>query len=109
MNEEAPDIVGAWLHAYEEDTDTTAVYHPEDYPFRPSRRPRRGMDFHADGTFVEWVPGPDDRPREVAGRWARQETDRIRVTFPEGQGEPFDLTVVSREGDTLSFARGERQ
>ncbi|MER6000886.1 hypothetical protein ACIHFD_05085 [Nonomuraea sp. NPDC051941] len=105
MNEEAPDVVGAWTHSYEEDTDAMAVYRPDDFAFRPSRRPRRGMEFHSDGTFVEWLPGPDDRPRKIVGHWERQGADRIRITFPGGPGQPFVLTVVSRENDQLAFAK----
>jgi hypothetical protein len=109
VSETAPDIVGAWLHAYEEDTETTAVYRPQRYPFRPSRRPRRGLEFRADGTFVELLPGPADRPREVAGRWQRQEErqeeGRVRISFPEGDRTPYELTVLSCAHGVLTIAK----
>ncbi|GII63036.1 hypothetical protein Skr01_31210 [Sphaerisporangium krabiense] len=98
-----PDVTGAWLHSYEEDTGGTAVYRPADHPFRPSRRPRRGLEFRPDGTFVELRPGPDDRPREVAGRW-RARDGHVRVTFPDGRAAPFELTVLSRTADKLTIA-----
>jgi hypothetical protein len=100
-----PDIIGAWLHSYEEDTETTAVYRPYDYPFRPSRRVRRGLEFRPDGTFVALRPGPDDRPREVAGRWQSQGADRVQITFPEGLGTPFELTVLSCADGVLTIAK----
>src|SRR5688572_24789581 len=100
-----PGLVGAWLHSHEEDTETAAVYRPADHPFRPSRRPRRGLEFRADGTFVQLRPGPDDRPRAVTGRWEGQAPGGVRITFPPGRGEPQELTVLSCTEDKLTIAK----
>ncbi|TDD63658.1 hypothetical protein [Actinomadura rubrisoli] len=105
MNGAAPDVTGAWLHSFEEDTESAAVYRPSGHPFRPARRVRDGLEFRADGTFVERRPGPDDRLREVRGRWERRDADRIGVTFPEGRGTPFGITVLSRTPDKLTIAK----
>lgn len=106
MNGPPPDVTGAWIHAFEEDTGEAAVYRPADHPFRPARRPRRRIEFGADGTFTEHRPGPDDRPRPVRGHWAWQKANRIAVTFPEGRGgAPFGITVLSRTGDRLLIAK----
>ncbi|MFC4055906.1 hypothetical protein ACFOY4_39985 [Actinomadura syzygii] len=105
MNGAPPDVTGAWIHAFEEDTEEAAVYRPADHPFRPARRPRRRIEFHADGTFAEYRPGPDDRPREVRGRWERHGPDRIAVAFPAGRGAPYGITVLSRTADRLVIAK----
>lgn len=105
-----PGIVGAWLHSYEEDTATAAVYRPAGHPFRPSRRPRRGLEFRADGTFLESRPGPDDRPRHVAGRWEDVAGGALRVTFTAEEGGAEEaatrtITVLSCTGDRLTIAK----
>jgi hypothetical protein len=100
-----PDIVGVWLHSHEEDTETTEVYRPADYPFRPARRVRRGLEFRPDGTFIEHGPGPDDRPRGTAGRWQDLEGGRLRITSPSGGGTSFDLTVLSCTNGVLTIAK----
>jgi hypothetical protein len=100
-----PDIVGTWLHSYEEDTGSTMVYRPAEHPFQPSRRVRGGLEFRPDGTFAELRPGPDDRPREALGRWRDQGAGRVRVSFPEGRGDPFELVVLSCENGVLTVAR----
>ncbi|MBG0828883.1 hypothetical protein HS041_14005 [Planomonospora sp. ID67723] len=105
MSGTVPDVVGVWLHSYEEDTETTAVYRPRDHPFRPSRRPRRGLEFRAGGTFLELRPGPDDRPREVTGRWRSEGGDRIRVAFPEEDGAPIEISVISCADGVLRIAK----
>ncbi|GAA5037609.1 hypothetical protein HNP84_003167 [Thermocatellispora tengchongensis] len=97
--------LGAWLHSYEEDTGTTSVYRHPGHPFRPSRRMRRGMEFRADGTYVGLRPGPDDRPRQVTGRWRDLGGGRIRVVLDEEPGRPFELTVLSCAGGVLTLAR----
>ncbi|GAA3984136.1 hypothetical protein GCM10023085_77810 [Actinomadura viridis] len=100
-----PDPTGAWIHAFEEDTPDAAVYRPAEHPFRPARRPRRRLEFRADGTFAERRPGPDDRLYEIRGRWERQGPGRIAVSFPGGGGTAFGITVLSRSGDRLEVAR----
>jgi hypothetical protein len=94
------DVVGRWLHSREEDTASADVYRREDHPFPPARRPRRGLEFRADGTFVELRPGPDDRPREVAGRWEDAGAGVFRAALPDGR-----LRVLSWDGDRLLLAR----
>ncbi|MBE3013521.1 hypothetical protein IL992_30730 [Microbispora sp. NEAU-D428] len=102
MTEPDIGIVGEWLHSYEEDTDDAEVYRPAHHPFRPSRRPRRGLEFRADGTFVELRPGPADRPRPVRGRWHARGSG-VRVVFPEGGRT--DLTVLSCRDGVLTIAK----
>ncbi|WP_067451928.1 hypothetical protein [Actinomadura macra] len=105
MNTTLTDITGAWLHSFEEDTGTSEVYRPSGYRFPPARRVRRGLEFRSDGTFIESRPGPDDRLREVHGRWERQGADRVGVTFPQGRGTPYTITVLSGTDDRLTIAR----
>ncbi|MFI0366920.1 hypothetical protein ACH35V_03520 [Actinomadura sp. 1N219] len=100
-----PDVTGSWVHAFEEDTPAEAVYRPADRPFPPARRPRRRIEFRPDGTYTERRPARDDRLNEVEGRWDAQGTDQIAVTFPDGSGSPFALTVLSRTEDRLVLAR----
>ncbi|MFB4313877.1 hypothetical protein [Actinomadura sp. 21ATH] len=93
-------MTGRWLHSREEDTASADVYRREDHAFPPARRPRRGLEFRADGTFLDLRPGPDDRPREVAGHWEDAGAGVLRVVFPDGR-----LLVLSRSGDRLLLAR----
>jgi len=105
VNGAPPDLIGSWLHSYEEDTETTTVYRPSGHSFRPSRRVRQGLEFRADGTFVGLRPGPDDRPREVTGRWRAGAGGRVQVTLPQGHGPPFELDIVSCSGGVLTICR----
>jgi hypothetical protein len=55
MNDDTPDparLHKRWLHSYEEDTETEAVYRPESYAFPPSRGPRPGFELRPDGSCI---------------------------------------------------------
>ncbi|MFI5709058.1 hypothetical protein [Kribbella sp. NPDC051620] len=46
------------------------VYRRDDFAFPPARG-RRGVEFHADGTFTELLIGRGDAPESgPAGRWS---------------------------------------
>ncbi|MEU4392949.1 hypothetical protein [Kribbella sp. NPDC023855] len=46
------------------------VYRRDDFAFPPARG-RRGVEFHADGTFTGWLIGRGDAPEAAgAGRWS---------------------------------------
>ncbi len=105
MNGAPLDVTGLWVHSFEEDTETAAVYRPSGHPFPLSRRPRRELEFRPDGMFVEARPGPDDRLRERRGHWESQGTNQVSVTFPQERDAPFVITVISRTPDTLTIER----
>jgi hypothetical protein len=105
VSDALPDIIGSWLHSYEEDTASTSLYRPHDYPFRPSRRVRGGLEFRPDGSFIERQPGPDDRLHESVGRWKDQGSNRVRIAFPQGHRTPFELDIISCANGVLTIAK----
>lgn len=117
MSGPQPRLVGSWFHSYEEDTASaentaseenaasTSVYRPDVYPFPLSRRPRSGLEFRPDGTFVERQPGPDDRLQETDGHWEMHGPDRVRITYSKGHHPPLELTIISCTDEVLVVAR----
>lgn len=65
----APVVGAVWVHAFEEDEGGDAVYRPEGDPFPLSRRPRRRIALHADGTATVADGGADDRPAGHGATW----------------------------------------
>jgi hypothetical protein len=106
MSEVPAEIVGSWLHSFEEDTAAASVYRPDDYPFQLSRRVRDGLEFRSDGTLVEHRGGPDDRLRGDVGRWQDGGANSVQISFPQGRRAPFDITVLSCTNDVLTIAKG---
>ncbi|MFF0521556.1 hypothetical protein ACQPZ8_25870 [Actinomadura nitritigenes] len=104
MNGTPAPVTGTWVHAFEEDTPAEAVYRPEGHPLPPARRPRRRLEFRADGTLTEHRPAPDDRLAEREGRWERRGPGRVAVAFPGGHGAPVAVSVSSA-GDRLVVER----
>ena len=99
------EILGSWLHSFEEDTEATSVYRPYDYPFQLSRRVRDGLEFRSDGTAIERRGGQDDRLQEAVGRWQVEGANRVTITFPQGNRAPFEFAVISCTNDALTIAR----
>jgi hypothetical protein len=72
-----------WVHVFEEDTPTTAVYRPDGPGIPLSRRPRECLELDPDGTARVFVAGPGDKPEALATTWRR-----------EGEG----ITIAARSG-----------
>jgi hypothetical protein len=95
-------LVGRWVHAHEEDTETRRVFRPADHPLPPSRG-REAWELRADGTAALRMPGPTDEPRESGGTWAL-EGDELRISAG-GEGPDRVLTVLEAEPDRLVVRR----
>ncbi|MDN3024038.1 hypothetical protein [Streptomyces sp. S.PB5] len=87
-----PELIGTWVHSYEEDSPGVTVYRPAGYPFPPARG-RRGLEFAADGTFTERPIGRGDAPGRRTGRWAPAD--------PEGHRLALDLPGANRRLEVL--------
>jgi hypothetical protein len=93
-----------WVHVFEEDGPEGEVYRPEGDDLPRSRRPRRRITFARDGSARLVVGGPDDRLREVEGRW-RQEGGDILVSAESAGGAATELHVRVRSKDRLLVRR----
>ena len=91
----------AWVHSHEEDTATEMVFRPVNYAFPPSRG-RTGYTFRADGTCVQFGPGPADRQISTAGTWSIDPDYTIRIVTA---GPPQLLYVVTLGKDKLTVKR----
>jgi hypothetical protein len=97
----ARDLVGRWIHVFEEDTERGAVYRrvPADLPL--SRRPRERLVFAEDGTGKVVVGGADDRLVELPASWTEKEGEvilRLERSSPNAKPE---YRVVERTADQL--------
>jgi hypothetical protein len=98
------DLQGRWYHSFEEDHDGIQVYRRETYDFPPTRG-RGGVEFGADGTFVDWSTGAADAPQPAAGSWEADATlERLDVTVGDRHRV---VEVVSHEPDKLELRIGE--
>jgi hypothetical protein len=106
MTEPPPEAVfGRWVHSSEESEETAAVYRPEGVDLPPARG-RVEIEFHPDGTVIEWEIGPDDVPRPVEGVWIRQSLGRLRLSFP-GTGRPDRVADVAEAANGILRLRNE--
>lgn len=68
MNVDREKLCRRWVHAHEEDSDRAMVFRPAGTELPPSRG-RTSLDLRDDGSLVEGLPGPVDRPQAETGAW----------------------------------------
>ncbi|MFF4224000.1 hypothetical protein ACX9I7_03530 [Streptomyces sp. L500] len=100
MNEPPPALFRSWIHSREEDSADVSVYRPADHPFPPSRG-REGMEFAADGTFVDHPIGRGDAPDSVPGVWQTKDGVRLTISFPTAGRPGRELEIVSCDESAL--------
>lgn len=72
-------IQGSWTHSFEENQGDILVYRPTHSFAFPPARGRETLEFGQGGELIEWAPGPDDRPRDTAGRWTALGMNRFQL------------------------------
>ena len=90
-------LAQAWVHSHEEDTPTTIVYRPANFPFPPSRG-RSGFHLHPGGSLTARKPGPTDRQETATGKW-KLAGQKLELS-PKGEN-PRILQIESAEPDRL--------
>jgi hypothetical protein len=90
-------LTQAWVHSHEEDTATTSVYRPANFPFPPARG-REGFCLQPEGILTARKPGPTDQTVTAAGTW-KLAGDELELA-PQGESAQ-NLCVESVEPDRL--------
>lgn len=93
MNELPRTLFQRWWHSFEEDREGITVYRPDDYDF-PLARGRGGLEFQADGTFIDYPVGPADAPESTLGRWHFAENRRLVISFTGSAKPDRELAIV---------------
>ena len=103
------DLVGKWIHMFEEDDEHGEVYRRDlgDAPL--SRRPRERLEIAADGTAMFRTGGADDRLVASAATWSEAQGHvTIRVAQPSGGSrgaKASEYRVVESSHDRLVLRR----
>ena len=96
-----------WYHSREEDNGDVQVYRDGSYKFPPSRGGRTGFKLEKDGTFLEYGPGPTDKPTTTKGTWSLVENaDAILVKMTKNGSEiTYTLNFMAFENNILKLKR----
>jgi len=100
MNALPNEIFRRWGHSFEEDSGDSRVYRPQDYAF-PRARGRAGIEFRANGQFIEWAVGRGDAPQEVTGHWHLTGPNQLLITFAETTRANQLLEILEVTADVL--------
>lgn len=69
----------------------------------PPARGRAGIEFIADGEFIDWAIAPTDRLECIPGQWRVEENGRIRIDFENDTNESRILEIVEYSTDVLKI------
>jgi len=75
------DILGHWIHSFEEDSVGSKTYRFSSYKF-PASRARGGFEIKANGEFIKYEIASQDGNIKVYGSWQPIDLNKIKVTFP---------------------------
>ena len=90
-------LLQRWTHSFEEDHEGVVVYRPADFAF-PRARGRAGIEFLADGSFVDLAIGRGDAPEpRLGGMWRIDEDGRLIITSGAGERRVMDVVELVPE------------
>lgn len=101
----AQEITGIWLHSHEEDTPSTLVFRPRDYPLQPARW-RDAIELRADGTCIWHGSSPDDRGQAIDGRWEDLGGGQAQIKAATAGGGSLPRRIQSWAPDKLVIKKG---
>jgi hypothetical protein len=89
-------VLGEWVHAHEQDKAGAKVYVGAGEPLPPSRG-RHRLRFLRDGTFVESMPGADDRSAQSGGTYTLDGTKLVLQRAGQEQAVVYETSEGSGE------------
>lgn len=101
-------IFQRWGHSFEEDRGNIIVYRPADYNF-PRARGRAGIEFLADGKFIDWTIGPADRRRGINGKWHLIGSGYVHISFEENKRPPRVIEILQCDTGILKIRQYQLQ
>jgi hypothetical protein len=99
------DLLRAWVHSHEEDTETEMVFRPAGFEFPPSRG-RRFFELRAGGRLIEGGPGAADRRTETEGAWRLTEDGALAFVQRATATPHRVLKILSVSPDRLVVRKG---
>lgn len=90
------DLIGRWLHSYEEDVGDQTVYRPANYAFPPARG-RTGFELKENGVCEEILIGPTDTAVHKKGQWRYTRSALLVLTPRTGTERRFRVVSLRRD------------
>ncbi len=108
MSVEPSCLLGKWVHAREEDTESSRTYRPSGWPLPLSRLVRHMLEFEPDHRVVSRVGGPADTRIGREGRWNVEpgEPLLLQLTWHDRPPTLVEVTTCVKELLQLKVVSG---
>ncbi|HAA10859.1 MAG TPA: hypothetical protein DCE41_03840 [Cytophagales bacterium] len=90
------DLIGKWVHVFEEDSSGEKQYRSEGYPVGPARF-REQITFEKEGEVTMLQLAPNDAHEFVTGQWEWQADNRLKISFPEQPPMVWEVLELTSE------------
>ena len=88
------ELIGAWIHSHEDDTEEVKVYRPASYAFPPARG-REGFEIKEGGECMYHGIAPADGSASEPASWSWEDGNRLVITPKAAGASEMRMEVVS--------------
>ena len=98
------ELIGAWIHSHEDDTEEVKVYRPASYNFPPARG-REGFEIKEGGECIYHGIAPADGNTSEVASWSWDKDNKLLIK-PDAEGVPeMVMEVLSVTAEMLKVKK----
>ena len=98
------ELIGAWIHSHEDDTEEVKVYRPASYNFPPARG-REGFEIKEGGECVYHGIAPADGSTNEPANWSWEDGNALVITPKADGAAEMRMEVVSASSEMLKVKK----
>ncbi|MCB0546819.1 MAG: hypothetical protein KDD19_04475 [Phaeodactylibacter sp.] len=98
------ELIGAWIHSHEDDTQEVKVYRPASYDFPPSRG-REGFNLMEGGECIYYGIAPADGSTNEPASWSWADGSMLTIKRKAEGAPEMVMEVVSVGEDMLKVKK----
>jgi len=99
-NQGTADLIGTWIHVFEEDVEGVKQYRPDGYEVGPARY-RERISFSKNGEVIRLNLASNDAHQDQAGRWEWEEGNTLKISLPDA--EPIVWEIIQLTSESLQI------
>ncbi|MEL6536787.1 MAG: hypothetical protein AAFQ98_15315 [Bacteroidota bacterium] len=96
QSQNSADLMGTWVHVFEEDSPGIKQYRPEGYSVGPARF-RERVNFQKNGEVTMLRLAPNDAHQDATGRWEWKKGNILSIHLPDTDPIVWEVLEITNE------------